>query len=133
MELGTAAFWLFLAVVIGSLIWRKTLMQREKLVTLRTAIDRGLPLDNSLVQALLNASSEQRSRGKVVSKDFFLVVGAIGIAGALCLAFLAIFVPDGIAFVVVAVCTLIVAATFIVLWRIFVLRAPQDDASSMLS
>lgn len=133
MDIGTAAFWLFLAVVIGSLIWRKTLMQREKLVTLRTAIDRGLPLDNSLVQALLDASSERRSRSIVVSKDFFLVVGAIGVAGALCLAFLSIFVPGGIAFAVVAVCTLVVASTFIVLWRIFVRRASQGDASSMLS
>lgn len=132
MDIGTAAFWIFLAVIIGSLIWRKTLMQREKLATLRTAIDNGLPLDNALVQALLDASSGRRSR-TIVSKDFFLVVGALGIAGALCLAFLAIFVPDGIAFIVVAVITLIVAATFIVLWRIFVRRASQDDASSMLS
>jgi len=132
MDIGTAAFWIFLAVIIGSLIWRKTLMQREKLATLRTAIDNGLPLDNALVQALLDASSGRRSR-TIVSKDFFLVVGALGIAGALCLAFLAIFVPDGIAFIVVAVITLIVAATFIVLWRIFVRRASQDDVSSMLS
>ena len=53
LELAAAAFWLFLAVVVASLIWRKALQRREVLITLRTAIDKGLPLDDKRLQALL--------------------------------------------------------------------------------
>jgi len=85
-----AAAWLFLAVVVASLIWRKALQRREVLITVRTAIDKGLSLDDKRLQALLAISS----RPQRVSHDFFLVFGVITAAGAVCMLGLAVFARD---------------------------------------
>jgi hypothetical protein len=123
LALATAAFWLFLAVVIGSLIWRKGLQRREVLITLRMAIEKGLPLDDERLQALLGAATGNRTNQ--ISHDFFLVFGAILAAGGLCLVILAFFGAEAAPLVAIALCAGVMATTCFVLWRIFAQRAKR--------
>lgn len=51
--IASAGFWLFLAVVIASLLWRKVVQRREVLKTVRLAIEKGLPLDDQLTRFFL--------------------------------------------------------------------------------
>jgi hypothetical protein len=123
LDLAAAAFWLFLAVVVASLIWRKGLQRREILITLRAAIDKGLSLDDKRLQALLAMSS--RPRG--VSHDFFLVLGVIVGAGAVCVFVLAALGARGGLIVFVGICAAIMSAASILLWRLFARRSKRDD------
>jgi hypothetical protein len=123
MDLATAGFWVFLAVVVGSLIWRKTLQRREALITLRAAIEKGLSLDDARLQSLLRVAGGSPRR---VSHDFFLVFGAILAAGAACLWLLALFGAEPAPLVFFGSCAAIMAATCVVLWRIFSRRAKND-------
>jgi hypothetical protein len=133
--IATAAFWLFLAVVVGSMIWRKTLQRREALITLRVAIEKGLALDDERLMTLLAAATgERRRRG--VSPEIFLVLGALFAAGAACLGVLsavAAFSPRGsgefVPLLVFAIFSGIVAGTFLLLWRLMPREAPQDSRS----
>ncbi|HJR70504.1 MAG TPA: hypothetical protein VKA43_10725 [Gammaproteobacteria bacterium] len=120
--LATAAFWLFLAVVVGSLIWRKGLQRREVLLTLRTAIEKGVPLDDERLRALLAADA----RPSPLNHDFLLVLGGIVAAGGLCLFALALFGAEAAPFLAVGVCTEIMAAALLLLWRFFAQRAKRD-------
>jgi hypothetical protein len=122
LDLAAAAFWLFLAVVVASLIWRKGLQRREVLMTLRAAIDKGLPLDDQRLQALLAMSS--RPRG--VSHDFFLVFGVIVAAAGICVLTLAVFANDRGLLVFIGLCAAIMAAALLLLWRLFARRANRD-------
>jgi hypothetical protein len=124
LELATAAFWLFLAVVVASLIWRKALQRREVLLTLRTAIEKGVSLDDQRLQALLAMSSRPRR----VSHDFFLVFGVIVAAGAVCTFVFASMVRHPL-IVFVGICAAIMAAAMIFLWRLFARRAKRDGAA----
>jgi len=132
MDIATAAFWLFLTVVIGSLIWRKTILRRETLATLRVAIDRSVPLDDTLVQALLDAAADRRRRTTPVSGDLFLVLGMLFVATALSLGFLALFAPEPPPIIVLAFAAAAAAGSFLTVWRIFARRAAAADNSSML-
>ena len=122
LELAAAAFWLFLAVVVASLIWRKALQRREVLITLRAAIDKGLSLDDKRLQVLL----EMSSRPQRISHDFFLVFGVILAAGAVCVLVLASFAQDHAPLVFVGLCAAIMAAAMIFLWRLFSRRSKRD-------
>jgi uncharacterized membrane protein YczE len=133
MDLASAAFWLFLSIVIGSLIWRKTLLQRERLATLRVAMEKDLKLDDALVQALLDASAPGRSRRTLVSRDFFLVVGVLLVATGLSLGVLALFAPEPRPLAALAITTEIVAGSLLVLWRILLGRGSASGNSSILS
>jgi hypothetical protein len=121
LDLAAAAFWLFLAVVVASLIWRKAFQRREVLLTLRTAIDKGLPLDDKRLQALLAMSS----RPWRVGHDFFLVFGVIVGAGAVCMFVLALFVRHPV-HVFIGICAAILSAALLLLWRLFSRRAKRD-------
>ena len=124
LDLAAAAFWLFLAAVVTSLIWRKALQRREVLLTLRAAIDKGLPLDDKRLQVLL----EMGSRPQRVSHDFFLVFGVILAAAATCLLVLALFAGDRALLLFLGLCGAIMAAAMILLWRLFARRPKRDDA-----
>jgi hypothetical protein len=124
LDLAAAAFWLFLAAVVTSLIWRKGLQRREVLMTLRTAIDKGVALDDKRLQALLAMSSRPR-----VSHDFFLVLGVIVAAGGLCVLVLALFANDLGLLGFIGLCAAIFAAALILLWRLFARRAKRDGAA----
>jgi hypothetical protein len=124
LDLATAAFWLFLAVVVGSLIWRKGLQRRETLITLRVAIEKGLPLDDPHLRALLAATPQPRG----VAHDFLLVLGGIVAAGGLCLFVLPLFGAEAAPLLAVGVCAEIMAAALIVLWWIFTRRAQRPAA-----
>jgi hypothetical protein len=131
LSLATAAFWLFLAVVVGSLIWRKGLHRREVLITLRAAIEKGVPLDDERLQALLDAAGGKRANSRAsVSHDLFLVLGALTGGVGLCFAILAFLAPgpDPLPIVFLAICAGVMAATLLVLWRIFARRAKHDGA-----
>jgi len=132
MDLATAAFWLFLSVVVGSLVWRKTILQRETLATLRVAMEKNLPIDDSLVQALLDSGSGGRRPRAPFSGDFFLVFGTLVAATGLCLGVLAVFVPEPRPFIVVAICVETVAGSLFLLWRIFSRRKATSPDSSIL-
>jgi membrane protein implicated in regulation of membrane protease activity len=121
LDLAAAAFWLFLAVVVASLIWRKALQKREVLITLRAAIDKGLSLDDKRLQVLL----EMSSRPKRVSHDFFLVLGVIVGAGAVCVFVLALDAPEPL-IVFVGTCAAILSAALLLLWYLFSRRAKRD-------
>jgi hypothetical protein len=125
LDLAAAAFWLFLAAVVTSLIWRKGMHRREVLITLRTAIDKGLSLDDKRLQALLAMSS----RPWRVSHDFFLVLGVIVAAGGLCMLVLALIGNNGGLLVFIAICAAIFAGASIFLWRLFARRAKRDGAA----
>jgi hypothetical protein len=125
LDLAAAAFWLFLAAVVSSLIWRKALQRREILITLRAAIDKGLPLDDQRLQALLAMSA----RPQRVSHDFFLVFGVIVAAGGTCVLVLALFANDRALLLYVGICAAIMAAALILLWRLFARRAKRDGAA----
>lgn len=125
LQLATAAFWLFLAAVVTSLIWRKALHRREILRTLRAAIDKGLPLDDARLEALLALSS----RPQRVSRDFFLVFGVILAAGGICTFVLALFAQERAALVFIGLCAAIMAGALIFLWRLFDWRAKRDGAA----
>lgn len=125
LDLAAAAFWLFLAAVVTSLIWRKALQRREILLTLRTAIDKGLPLDDPRLQTLLAMTSQPQR----VSRDFFLVFGVILAAGAVCMLILALFATDRGLLLFVGICGAIMAAAMILLWRLFSRRARHDGAA----
>jgi membrane protein implicated in regulation of membrane protease activity len=125
LELATAAFWLFLTVVVASLIWRKALQRREVLITLRAAIDKGLPLDDQRLQALLAMNTRPQS----VSHDFFLVFGVILAAGGVCVLVLALFAEDRAPLVFVGLCAAIMAVALIFLWRLFAQRSKRDGAA----
>jgi len=124
LDLAAAAFWIFLAVVVGSLIWRKALYRRELLITLRVAIEKDLPLDDPRLRSLLAAGS--RPRG--VSRDFFLVLGIIVAAGGLCLLGLAVFGPgpEPGPLVLIGLWAEVMAAALLLLWRLFERRAKRD-------
>jgi nitrate/nitrite transporter NarK len=122
MGLATAAFWLFLAVVVGSLIWRKGLHRREMLITLRAAIEKGIPLDDERLRSLLAA----HTRPSVLNHDFLLVLGGVVAAGGLCLFVLALFGAEAAPFLAVGVCTEIMAAALVLLWRVFARREQRD-------
>lgn len=134
-DLATAAFWFFLAVVVGSLIWRKALQRREAMITLRAAIEKGLALDDERLAALLAAASGERQR-KVLSPEFFLVFGMLFTVGALCLAVLAIVAAlrgmpgDGTAVTVFALFAAIGAGAFFILWRLLRRQADRDRERS---
>lgn len=123
MALAYLGFWLFLAVVVGSLIWRKTLQRREALITLRAAIEQGLSLDDDRLQVLLRAADGSPRR---VSHDFFLVFGAILGAGAVCVFLLALFAPERAPLVFIGSSTAVFAATFVLLWVLFRRRAKRN-------
>jgi hypothetical protein len=130
MDLATAAFWLFLSVVVGSLIWRKTIVRRETFATLRVAMERGLPLDDSLVQSLLDAASDRRRARTRISSDFFLVIGVLLAATGLCLGVLALFVPEPQPFIVLALSGEILAGGAFILWRMLSRHAPASGDSA---
>jgi hypothetical protein len=121
-QLATAAFWLFLTVVVGSLIWRKALQRREVLITLRTAIEKGVPLDDERLRSLLVADR----RRSALSHDVLLVLGGIVAAGGLCLFVLALFAPEAVPLLAIGLCAEIMAAALIVLWYVFARRAKRD-------
>ena len=128
MALAYLGFWLFLAVVVGSLIWRKTLQRREALITLRAAIERGLSLDDERLQVLLRAAGGSR---RAVTHDFLLVLGALLGAGAVCAFLLALFAPNPAPrvvtpLVVIGLVIAVFAATSILLWAVFARRAKRD-------
>jgi uncharacterized membrane protein YbhN (UPF0104 family) len=125
MGLATAGFWLFLTVVVGSLIWRKTLQRREAMITLRAAIEKGLSLDDDRLNSLLRAASGSPTR---VSRDFFLVFGAILAAGAVCLFILWLFTNEHPLFTLLGLCTAVSAAACIILWVVFTRRAKHDGS-----
>lgn len=125
------SFWLFLAVVIGSLIWRKTLLQRETLATLRAAIERDLPLEDKRMRALFDAAG-MRVR-QPVSPDFFLVLGTLSGAAGMCLFALALFVPKPEAFVVLGISAGVLSGSLLLLWRFFSQRASVSDDTSIPS
>jgi hypothetical protein len=122
LDLAAAAFWIFLAVVVGSLIWRKALYRRELLITLRVAIEKDLPLDDPRLRSLLASGS--RPRG--VSRDFFLVLGVIVAAGGLCLLGLAVFASERAPLVSIGLGVEVMAAALLLLWRLFERRAKRD-------
>jgi hypothetical protein len=126
VSLATAAFWLFLAVVIGSLIWRKTLQRREVLITLRTALDRGLALDDPRLRALLAAAGSPDRARRRLSHDFFLVFGIILAAGGLCLFVLALFGAEPAPLVALGLCAEVMGGALVILWRIFARRAERN-------
>ena len=121
LSLATAAFWLFLAVVVGMLIWRKGMHRREVLITLRAAIEKGVPLDDERLRSLLAPT-----RPSVLGHDFLLVLGCIVAAGGLCLFALALFAPEAAPLIAIGVCTEIMAAALLLLWRVFARRAKRD-------
>lgn len=123
MALAYLGFWLFLAVVVGSLIWRKTLQRREALITLRTAIERGLSLDDERLQVLLRAAGGSR---RAVTHDLFLVLGALLGAGAVCAFLLALFAPARGPLAVIGLLIAVFAATSMLLWAVFGRRAKRD-------
>jgi hypothetical protein len=125
LDLAAAAFWLFLAAVVTSLIWRKALQRREFLLTLRAAIDKGLPLDDKRLQVLLQMGSHPQR----VSHDFFLVFGVILGAAATCLLVLALFAEDRGLLLFLGLCGAIMAAAMILLWRLFARRPKRDGAA----
>lgn len=125
LELAAAAFWLFLAVVVASLIWRRALQRREVLITLRAAIDKGLPLDDRRLQVLLEMSSRPRR----VSHDFFLVFGVILAAAAVCMLMLAMFGQELGLLPFLSLCGAIMAGALIFLWRLFARRAKRNGAA----
>jgi hypothetical protein len=127
LDLAAAAFWIFLAAVVTSLIWRKGVQRREALITLRAAIDKGLPLDDERLQALLTLCS----RPQRVSHDFFLVFGVIVAAGALCVLALAVFANDVGLLLFIGICAAIFAAASILLWRLFARQAKRDGAAPL--
>jgi hypothetical protein len=122
LDLAAAAFWIFLAVVVGSLIWRKALYRRELLITLRVAIEKDLPLDDPRLRSLLAAGS----RPRVVSRDFFLVLGVIVAAGGVCALGLAVLGPEGGPLVLIGLWAGVMAAALLLLWRLFERRAKRD-------
>lgn len=60
-DLGAAAFWMFVAVVIAAAIWRKTTLQREALATVRLAIEKGVPFDPAVLDTVLKERPEKSS------------------------------------------------------------------------
>jgi hypothetical protein len=125
LDLAAAAFWLFLAAVVTSLIWRKALQRREVLITLRAAIDKGLPLDDKRLQLLVELSS----RPQRVSRDFFLVFGVILGAAALCMLILAWFAQDRGLLLFLGLSGAIMAGALVFLWRLFAWLARRDGAA----
>jgi hypothetical protein len=124
-ELAAAAFWLFLAAVVTSLIWRKALQRREILLTLRAAIDKGLPLDDPRLEALLALSS----RPPQFTRDFFLVFGVILAAGGVCMLVLALLGKELGLLLFIGLCAAIMAGALIFLWLLFGWRAKRDGAA----
>jgi len=107
-------------------------MQREALATLRAAVESNREIDDSLLQALLDAASGKRRRHASVSGDFFLVFGTLVAATGLCLGVLAVFVPDPRPFIVVAICAETIAGSLFLLWRVFSRRKESPADSSIL-
>jgi len=60
--LASLGFWLFLAVVFVAQVWRKVTMRREALATIRLAIEKGHPLDQALIDRLLQSGGENLAR-----------------------------------------------------------------------
>lgn len=120
-------------MVVASLIWRKALQRREAMLTLRAAIEKGVPLDDTQLAALLAAASGERPR-KLLSPEFFFVFGALFAAASLCLAVLAVLgimrSGDPTPVVVFALFAAIGAGTFFFIWR--VLRRQADRNSPLL-
>jgi len=69
--LASLGFWLFLAVVVVAQVWRKVTMRREALATIRLAIEKGHPLDQALIDRLLQTGTDSLSRPAAV----FLALG----------------------------------------------------------
>jgi hypothetical protein len=111
-----------LAVVVGSLIWRKGLHRREMLITLRAAIEKGMPLDDERLRSLFVAET----RPGILGPDLLLVLGAIVAAGGLCSFALTLFGAEAAPLLAAGVCAEIMAGTLILLWRVFARRARRN-------
>jgi hypothetical protein len=125
MGIATAAFWLFLAVVIVALIWRKAVHRREVLITLRSAIEKGIPLDDERLRALLGAQTRS-----AVGPDILLVLGGIVGAGGLCLFVLAMFGAEAAPMLGLGLCAEIFAGALILLWYVFTRRAQRNGTKA---
>jgi hypothetical protein len=123
--LASLAFWLFLAVVIGALIWRKGVHKREMLITLRAAIEKGIPLDDARLRALLGAETRRN-----LGPDVLLVLGAIVAAGGLCSFALVLFGAEAAPMLSIGVCAEIMAGALILLWYFFTRRAQRNGSKS---
>lgn len=137
--IASAGFWLFLAVVIASLLWRKVVQRREVLKTVRLAIEKGLPLDDQLTRSLLDARPGKSRSSERAPGDAFLIAGGLLVPVGLGLAFFAyIMAPlpavEGSAgtriFVTGAVSVELLAIACLVLWRILARRSVPSRSSS---
>ena len=123
--LATAAFWLFLAVIICALIWRKGMHRRELLITLRSAIEKGIPLDDERLRALLGTGTRPN-----IGPDVLLVVGGLVAAGGLCFFVLALFGAEAAPMLTFGFCSEIMAGALILLWYVFSRRAQRNGSKS---
>ena len=123
--LATAAFWLFLAVVICALIWRKGMHRRELLITVRAAIEKGIPLDDERLRGLLAAQTRPG-----VGPDLLLFLGGLVAAGGLCLFVLALFGAEAAPMLAIGTCAEIVAGALILLWYVFSRRGQRNGSKS---
>ena len=123
--IATAAFWLFLAVIIVALIWRKGMHRRELLITLRAAIDKGIPLDDERLRGLLAAQTRPG-----VGPDLLLFLGGLVAAGGLCLFVLAMFAPQAVPLLAIGICTEIMAGALLLLWYVFSRRARRNGSKT---
>jgi hypothetical protein len=121
--IATAAFWLFLAVIIVALIWRKGLYKRELLITLRAAIEKGIPLDDERLRALLGTQARPG-----FGADVLLVLGGLVAAGGLCSFALTLFGAEAAPMLGIGVCAEIVAGALILLWYVFSQRARRNGS-----
>jgi hypothetical protein len=91
--------------------------RREMLITLRAAIEKGVPLDDERLRALLGTQTRPG-----VGADTLLVLGGIVAAGGLCTLALALFGAEAAPMLSIGVCAEIVAGTLIQLWYVFTRR-----------
>ena len=81
--IAVLGFWLFLAIVFAGSVWKKVAMRRDAMDMVRQAIDKGQPLDEKTVQALLGEEPHQKTSHKnddQTAADVFLIFGSIAFA-----------------------------------------------------
>lgn len=125
MEFAAAGFWLFLGIVVAVLVWRTTTIKRERIATIRAAIEKGQPIDDELMSVLFRAGSDRAPRLKARPGDFFLVSGVLIATLGLCLLILGLFAwnPEPLMF---ALLLEVIAGALLLLWRLFSRRAGEN-------
>lgn len=121
-----AGFWLFLGIVVAALVWRTTTIKRERIATIRAAIEKGQPVDDELMSLLFKAGSDRPPRLKARPGDFFLVSGVLLAAPAAFFLIMALVTLHMDPLIAGLICSC-AAGPLLLLWRLFKVRAEDNS------